>query len=552
MISKYYSRLRTQLVILILSFSLIPLLVLGITIYYKFSAAYKSMVLESLRNHIENRRSALEGFFEERIAQLSTIANHHSFEKLMDEDYLNQIFSTMQARSKAYVDMGLIDSQGNHLAYVGPFYDKLKSVNYAHEPWFNSVMSTSAFISDVFMGFRQVPHFIIAVRRIEGNKTWILRATVDSEIIENMVRRVQLGKKGDAFVVNRNNLLQTAPRFSGKLLETPLAPDFASAASTLVEKIDFNGEPYLFASSPLSYPRWILVLRGDPKEEMAPLSEATYLEAIVLIAGIGLVILGTFFTTRSITNELARMEHQKSAADEAVMQAGKMAALGKMAAGVAHEINNPLQIITDQAGWMKDLLAEEDIRNSTNFQEFESCVRKIERNVERCRTITHRMLRFGRRMEPTLEEVDINATISETITFLENEARFREIEIETDFGEHLPVITVDRAQLQQVFLNVIDNALDAIGKSGHIQIRTTYNSGSPGEVVIDCTDNGPGIPKAMVSKVFDPFFSTKSANEGSGLGLSITYSIIQRLGGRISVASEEGKGTTFTIRLPAR
>jgi two-component system NtrC family sensor kinase len=196
-------------------------------------------------------------------------------------------------------------------------------------------------------------------------------------------------------------------------------------------------------------------------------------------------------------------------------------------------------------------LAEEDVKNSPNFQEFDNCIMKIERNLERCRSITHRLLRFGRRMEPALETVNLNETIEETITFLETEARFREIEIHTDFDKNLPLITTDRAQLQQVFLNMIDNALDAIGRSGRILVRTAYNSGTPGEVSVEFADNGPGIPREMLSKVFDPFFTTKSVSEGTGLGLSISYSIVEKLGGKISVASEVGNGTTFTIRLPA-
>jgi len=222
-----------------------------------------------------------------------------------------------------------------------------------------------------------------------------------------------------------------------------------------------------------------------------------------------------------------------------------------MAAGVAHEINNPLQIIGDQAGWMKDLLSEEGVADSPHLREFQECIKKIERHVERCRTITHRLLRFGRRMEPSQEMVDINQLLGETVTFLENEAHFREIRIQTAYDSHLPRITTDQAQLQQVFLNIIDNAIDAIGKSGSIFIMTNYNSGTPGEVVIEISDTGPGIPKDIIGRIFDPFFTTKAANEGTGLGLSISYSIIEKLGGRIAVTSREGKGTTFTIRLPA-
>ncbi|MEW6138760.1 MAG: ATP-binding protein [Thermodesulfobacteriota bacterium] len=550
--SVYHRKLRCKMIVLTLSFSLIPLFVLGATFYYQFSSAYEGMVLESIRNRAQNRVSALELFFEERVAQLTVLVMNHSYKTLSDEEFLNQLFESMQSRSKSYTDLGLIDADGNHVAYVGPFYEKLKHVNYVHEPWFSAVMSSGLFISDVFSGFRKVPHFIIAVRRIEGNRTWILRATVNSDIIDKIVRTGQLGRKGDAFLVNYRNELQTSPRFSGELLSKPRAPDFSSTAGTIVEKVKFEGESYLFAASALANPRWVMVIREDLSEKMAPLFEASYLEGVIGGLGILLVVVGTLFTTRSMTNELIRMEHEKGVADHAMMQAAKMAALGKMAAGVAHEINNPLQIIGDQAGWMKDLLAEEEFRESANYEELTNCLKKIERNLERCRSITHRMLRFGRRMEPALEEVDVHSLIDETITFLENEARFREIHIETQYAEKVPHITTDRAQLQQVFLNIIDNGLDAVGRGGMIRVKTSYNSGIPGEVIIEFTDNGPGIPKDMLSKVFDPFFSTKPANGGTGLGLSISYSIIEKLGGKISVESDGKHGATFTIRLPVK
>jgi two-component system, NtrC family, sensor kinase len=550
--SKHYATLRLKIVIMTLSFSLVPLFVLGVTIYYQFRQAYTTKVTEALRTTAQNRRSALELFIDERIAQLVTVANTHSMKQLIDEQYLTRVFNAMQSRSRTFIDLGVIDGDGNHLAYVGPHHDKLISVNYGHEDWFHAVLSSGTYVSDIFLGFRKIPHFIIAVTGRDGNKSWILRATLNSEIIDNIVRAGQMGRTGDAFLINRHNVLQTASRFSGKLFGTPDTPDFSSAVGTAVARIDFKGEESLYATTQLNHPRWILVLKEDPREEMAPLFEARWIGGIVLLGGVLLVILGTVFISQSMTNELIRMERQKATADDLVVQSAKMAALGKMAAGVAHEINNPLQIIGDQAGWMKDLLEEEDVTKSPNFQEFANCIVKIQRHLERCRSITHRLLRFGRRMEPTQELVDLNAIVAETITFLENEARYREIEINASYEEKLPRITTDPAQIQQVFLNIIDNAIDAVGKSGQINIKTDYsNSNSPREVVIEISDSGPGIPKELLAKIFDPFFTTKAANEGTGLGLSISFSIIEKLGGKIQVASEEGKGTTFTIRLPA-
>jgi two-component system NtrC family sensor kinase len=547
----YYQRLRLKIEIMTLCFSLIPLFALGVTVYYQFSLAYNNKMMESLRTLAQNRRSAIELFFDERVAQLITVAHTTSLERLIDEEFLAKILHVMQSRSQSFLDLGVIDSQGTHLAYVGPHYEKLKGVNYAHEDWFEAVMSSGVYVSDVFLGFRKIPHFIIAVTRVQGNKTWILRATINSEIIDGIVRAAQLGKKGDAFIINRSNILQTAPRFSGKLLERPNTPDFSPTAETTVEQVRQAGQEALYAAIQILNPKWVMVIKEDPEEQLAPLFGARYIQGLILAAGVLLVVTGTILTTRSITNELIRVAEEKAKSDDLLVQSSKMAALGKMAAGVAHEINNPLQIIGDQAGWMKDLLAEEDLAGSPNLREFQECLRKIERHVDRCRTITHRLLRFGRRMEPTQDMVDINQLLSETITFLENEAHFRDIAIRTSYEETLPRITTDAAQLQQAFLNIIDNALDAIGKSGMITIRTGFESGAPGRVLIEISDTGPGIPKELVGKIFDPFFTTKKANEGTGLGLSISYSIIEKLGGQITVASEATRGTTFTIRLPA-
>jgi two-component system, NtrC family, sensor kinase len=548
--AKHYKKLRVKIVVMSLCFSLIPLFALGLTIYHQFSKTYENKITEDLTALVQNRRSSLELFFEERIAQLVTVANTHILDELRNDVFLGQVFNSMQSRAKSFVDIGVIDQDGNHLAYVGPFYEKLKGVNYANEDWFHSTVSAGLYVSDVFLGFRKIPHFIIAVTRREGNRIWILRATINSDIIDNIVLGGQKGKTGDAFVINRHNILQTQPRFTGKVLSTPDAPNFSFAVGNSVSKIVFRGEESLFATSQLNNPRWVVVLKEDPKEALEPLFEARYIEALILILGIVVVVVGTVFTTQSMTNELIRIERQKAESDDLVIQSAKMAALGKMAAGVAHEINNPLQIIGDQAGWMKDLLDEEEFKDSPNYKEFQECIRKIHRHLDRCRSITHRLLRFGRRMEPTHEMVDVNEILTETVTFLESEARFREIEIVKEYGSDVPRITTDQAQLQQVFLNIIDNAIDAIGKSGHIWIRTGRHSNGPSAVVVEIQDDGPGIPKDRLAKIFDPFFTTKAANEGTGLGLSISFSIIEKLGGKIVVSSREGEGTTFSIQLP--
>ncbi|MEW5910917.1 MAG: HAMP domain-containing sensor histidine kinase, partial [Thermodesulfobacteriota bacterium] len=154
-----------------------------------------------------------------------------------------------------------------------------------------------------------------------------------------------------------------------------------------------------------------------------------------------------------------------------------------------------------------------------------------------------------RRMEPHLDEIDVNVVVNQTLELLQNHARINNIEIHRNLQMDLPVIASDQSQLQQVFLNLINNAIDAIGKDGKIEVTSRKVDSV---IEIDIKDDGPGIPKSQQKRIFDPFFTTKQSGKGTGLGLSISYNIIEKLGGKIDFVSHEKKGTTFMVKLPIR
>ena len=158
------------------------------------------------------------------------------------------------------------------------------------------------------------------------------------------------------------------------------------------------------------------------------------------------------------------------------------------------------------------------------------------------------MLGYARKMEPHLEDVDVNAVIRQTIDLLGNYARINNITIRTELSTDLPIIAADGSQLQQVFMNLVSNAIDAIGKDGTIEIKSQK---SDSEISLEVSDSGPGIPEEMQKRIFDPFFTTKQTGKGVGLGLWITHNIVEKMGGSISVKSRVGQGTTFTVRIPA-
>ena len=542
-----YTRLKIRIIITTLCFSLVPLFVLGFSIYHQFSVSFKAKIEESLKTLAENRRNAIDLFFDERVSQLNTLVYTHRLDQLRDETYLSRAFTLMQTKSKSFVDLGIIDRDGNHVAYVGPY--QLKGVNYSHEEWFHETMVRGIYISDVFMGFRKLPHFIIAILRREGDQNWILRATIDTDIFDDMVKAARVGQKGDAFVLNKDNVLQTSRRFGGGLLEKLDFPVVQRFAGTRVEETEIGGEWGFFSMTWFKNKEWFLVVKEDPRENLTPLLWARNLMFGLAGMGVLVIVAGTLFVTRGMVGQLIKAEREKANLDAGLVQSSKMAALGKLAAGIAHEVNNPLAVIKEKVGWIKDLLSEEDISKSENFGEFADAVTKIDQHVERAKKVTHRLLGFARRMEPLHESVNINRVLDETIDFLRNEAHYRNIVIETQYCSDLPHTTSDSAQLQQVFLNILNNAIDAIGKEGRISVTTSYDTKGK-EMAITFADNGPGIPVEMLNKIFDPFFTTKEVGKGTGLGLSISYSIVEKLGGRILVASEVGAGTTFTIYLP--
>lgn len=236
-----------------------------------------------------------------------------------------------------------------------------------------------------------------------------------------------------------------------------------------------------------------------------------------------------------------RMERQMALTE-------RLAALGTLATGVAHEINNPLAIIRESAGWMETILKKPEMADMPRKTDFEKGLDKIEKAVERARRITHQLLEFVRKPDKKAAETDLKALIEESAHLIHREAANKGVDIVEELDENVGTIMSDPYQLRQVLLNLITNAVHATEKSGRITLGL---ENAPGESVrIRVSDTGSGIAPENLEKIFEPFFTTKSPGKGTGLGLFVTRGIVEQLGGTIEVESTLNAGTTFTVTLP--
>lgn len=230
-----------------------------------------------------------------------------------------------------------------------------------------------------------------------------------------------------------------------------------------------------------------------------------------------------------------------------LMQAGKMVAVGQLASGIAHQLNNPLATVAASAEFLAGLAQDEKLAALKELEPFPRHLQRIEEHVYRCKEIIQSLLKFARKEEIELAEVPLNDVIEEAIHLLGQRGRSSDKKIQKDYGEGLPPVRTNPHQLQQVFTNVILNALDAIEEQGTVSIRSFQEDGA---VVVEVSDTGLGIPPEHLPRIFDPFFTTKSPGKGTGLGLYLCHQILESLGGEITVASRPGEGSTFSIVLP--
>ena len=518
----------------------------------QFSSSYHEKVYSHLQELVQKHQQSVDGFLNDKLSVIKLIAHSYDPAYLNQNENLSALLATIRNEfDPVFVDLGVIDNTGTQISYAGPY--ELVKAQYANADWYENAKSQEHFISDVFLGLRGQPHFIVSVKYNFGTKNYILKATIDFKSFNTVVENLRVGKSGFAFILNRKGELQTQTHSGFNFNKVDLE-HLTKATSRVkdnvryLEKKDTDGEKYIYLSTYLKNEEWLLVFRqklDDALSELINLQMITLL--ISFLGGISIISISILLARRMV-NQIALADREKEMMNQQVIETGKLASIGELAAGIAHEINNPVAIMVEEAGWIQDLLDDKDCHNDENMAELIRALRQINTQGKRCKEITHKLLSFARKTDSTIQDVNINDVVGDLAGLFAQRAKYAKVEIITKLEENLPTLRISESELQQVFLNIINNALDAMDAKGGVLEISSFIINT--QVVIRFKDNGPGIHPDHLARVFDPFFTTKPVGKGTGLGLSICYGIVHKMGGEIDVKSAIGIGTTFEIRFP--
>lgn len=542
-----YRRIWRVAVLLTGSVALLPLITIFIIDYHVTQNAIESEYMLRTTRVVSNNHRSISFFLSERKSALDFIVHSNSFESLNSSYRLAVILIDLKKSfGGGFVDLGLVDDKGVQRIYEGPY--SLKGKDYSDQEWYRQVVEQGVHISDVFLGYRKVPHMVIAVKKdLNDGSFFVLRAAIDIEPFETLLSNLELAGKGDAFMINHVGVLQTSSKYYGEVLDTiPLKVPKYSAKSMVYEGETLDGKKVLIGYRFIEQSSFILMIVKDKLELLKPWSSTKLKLILFLILSITVITSVILGTATYMVRKMRISDERRMSIFHQVEYANKMASIGRLAASVAHEINNPLAVINEKAGLIKDLFIIKEQYSADS--KLVGLVESILKCVKRTGTITKRLLSFARNLQASIEPVNLKETIQEVLGFMDKEAQHRSIKISLNIDDDIPVFESDRGKLQQIFLNIINNAFAALNDEGTLDIKAKLEDNDFASLTF--SDNGRGIAKEDLKKIFEPFFSTKRGQGGTGLGLSITYNLAQEIGGKINVTSEVNEGTTFEILIP--
>lgn len=377
------------------------------------------------------------------------------------------------------------------------------------------------------------------------HKDLLVVGVLKQKYLEDIIYVKKFSKWTDIEIIDDKNNIIISTKYNKDLVSSY---DYEVLNS---RKREYNKDiEKILVKVPFNQNKWFIIVEEQIEKLISEFHDIFTKVLVLIFIAISVLIIVSIFIINYLVEGIKRADTQRLELSARMIETEKMALIGRLAANVAHEINNPLQIIEEEAGWMLDLLMDEHPEKVKNYREYSNSLENIKKQVKRVKLITHKLLGLRKSEVEEDLEININELIEETVGLLRKSADRRGIEIKLNLDPQIPTVRMSSLQFQQAILNILNNSIDAIVERGTIEVSSKLTQDQ--KIILEFSDTGPGIPSEILPKIFDPFFSTKKGVRNVGLGLYITSTFIKKLGGDIKVQNKPEGGALFTIILPVR
>ncbi len=528
--------------------TLVPLAASTLFFYRSSREQAVQELLQETRVYAADTALDVYMYLKQYIMVLRVIGTMYGREQLSRPEMLDRIFASMAGTDDAFIHLDVLGAEGHVLASSCA---NSRCIRHRAIEWTDDLHEENFSMGHV-TGGDGARYLFVRVRIVEDDGSFFfLRGLLPADAIGAFLEQLELEDIVDLFIVDSRDHLLSPSFYFGAPGDRAIMPEGGELPTAIMldnPRPDREGGGTLFCGAAFvgrtSMRLGLIVSERNLEKFRGRIRH--YIIGLVALSTVFLLLvvftLVTYVVQKLYQADLRRREYLDQAA-----RTDKLASIGRLAAGVAHEINNPLAIINEKAGLLQDLL-----RYSDEYREDERLLGitdAIIAAVQRAGTITHRLLGFARKMDTSVQAMDVEHMVREVIGFVRKEAEYKDITIDIDVDEDVPEIISDRGKLQQILLNLVNNAIAAMDRGGHLEI-TVRNLPGEQAIVLSVRDNGCGISEENQKKVFEPFFSTRTQSGGTGLGLAITYGLVRDLRGSMELESVVGEGTTFTITLP--
>jgi two-component system NtrC family sensor kinase len=513
---------------------------------------------EALQRDAKDRVREIDEYIEERESDLELVFEFFSAEALSQEGALVPVLELLRKKSLLFECAVLIDAQGNVVSSAG-FRASVESDCAISRQSF-AMFARGRGVRDIRFDDAGQPFFIVSAQQ-SGTAPFALCAALSAEFLFEKYEPRRGPGVVEAFLVNPDGRI--------------LGPRGTEASSGSVSSLDGSipvtdrttsflhaeekGTKYLVAAAPMKAEGWMLAVRqrfDDAYNDL--LQTGWYLLAISLLGGAVTLSLASM-VSGWIGNALRESEAVRNVLRERLYRSARLAELGEMSAGFAHEINNPLQVMESEIAMMDLIVA--DFRES-GAQDLDSLDRdlkesigELRRQINRCSQVTKSILTFGRKESLEDSIIAPGDVMRDVDAMVRKKAEIQSIDIHMEIAPDTPSVSGDASKVRQVLLNLLNNAVYALVEkyAGRPGGRLEFTARPQGQewVVIEVRDNGPGMPKHVLDNIYTPFFTTKPPQKGTGLGLSVCYGVIEAMGGTIDVETRQDEGTLFKLTLPS-